>query len=278
MRAIAVPLLLLGLSSCRRLPPPETSRPPRRSEPPASVERPPVATPDTTSPAVAAIVDSIRRAVRDSIHTDARRDSIAAATRAALEAAERDSIAAAARRDSIAAAARRDSIEAARRDSVAAVRADSIAAAVLDSIAVARAASVASAIADSVAGARATSPVPDSAIAEDVQALRELGPAFIPYDEGPRALWDTETQARLTKTLLPVLRREGLGARTRTIFWVLISATGEVVELVPQTGSGSEAFDEAAAAFARQLVFRPAIRGGHPVAVWVVREISIVMQ
>lgn len=248
-----------------------------------------------------------RTARRDSLEA-ARRDSIEAARRDSVEAARRDSLALAAARDSAAAAAARadsiaeairaDSIAAAARaDSIAAARADSIAEATLDSIRAARADSIAGAIADSILAARVArageetarddQPPPEAAgdeapagapLADDVEELRALGPAYIPYDEGPQAIWDTETQATLTKTLLPVLRREGLGARTRTTFWVLISARGEVAELVLQTTSGSDAFDEAAASFARQLGYRPAMRGGRPVAVWVLREFSIVMR
>ena len=310
MRAFVLALLVTSVFACRRLPPPASSPTARPSAPPASVEPPPRAASDSASPSVAAIVDSIRRAVRDSMDTVAGRDAAArAARRDSAAAAARDSIAATARRDSIEAARRdsirlaaaRDSIAAvARRDSIAAVRADSIAAATLDSIRSARADSIAGTIVDSIVAARAAReagrtdegpargrqgdareeerPDDDQPVDDDVEELRALGPAFIPYDEGPRARWDTETQATLTRTLLPVLRREGLGARTRTTFWVLISARGEVAEVVLQTTSGSEAFDEAAAGFARQLRFQPATRSGRPAAVWVLREFSIVMQ
>ena len=309
MRAFVLALLVTSVFACRRLPPPASSPTARPSAPPASVEPPPRAASDSASPSVAAIVDSIRRAVRDSMDTAAGRDAAArAARRDSAAAAARDSIAATARRDSIEAARRdsirlaaaRDSIAAvARRDSIAAVRADSIATATLDSIRSARADSIAGSIVDSIVAARAAReagrtdegpagargdareeerPDDEQPVDDDVEELRALGPAFIPYDEGPRARWDTETQATLTRTLLPVLRREGLGARTRTTFWVLISARGEVAEVVLQTTSGSEAFDEAAAGFARQLRFQPATRSGRPAVVWVLREFSIVMQ
>lgn len=315
MRAVllVVWILLVGVSACRRLPPPSSSPAAGPSETPAESALPPRAAPDTTSASVAAIVDSIRRAVRDSMDAasgrrdSARRDAIEAARRDSIalaaardSTARADSIAAAARADSIAVAARADSVAradsiaaVARRDSVAAARADSIAAAALGSIRDARADSIASAIADSVLAARSAREEPadvtEEALpadeegaggeaADDLEELRALGPAFIPYDEGPRAIWDTETQATLTKTLLPVLRSEGLEARTRATFWVLVSAHGEVAELVLQTTSASEAFDDAAAEFARQLRYRPAVRSGRPVAVWVLRSFSLVMQ
>ncbi len=218
------------------------------------------------SPAVAAIIDSIRAAVRDSIAA-ARQDSLAAAAR-------RDSIAAAqARQDSLAAAARRDSIAAAqaRRDSLAArARRDSLAAAGArrDSIQAEQARR------DSVAAARSGALSDDEELAE----LKALGPAYIPNDQGPQTLWDTETQARLTRILLPVLRSEKLPARTRTIFWVLVTREGEVEDLVLQTPSGNTAFDSAARAFAETLTFIPAIRSNRPVPAWVLREISLVMR
>jgi len=319
VRALALGVaLLLSVFACRRLPPPSPTPSAGPSDASAQTDPPRRAAADSASPAVAAIVDSIRRAVRDSMDAAAGRDRAREARQDSIEAARRDSVALAAardsaaradsaaaaradsivraaRRDSIAEAVRRDSIaEAARRDSIAAVRADSIAAAALDSIRAARADSIAGAIADSILSAREREDTPrddeapsaaadDEApagapVADDVDELRALGPAYIPYDEGPQAIWNTETQATLTRTLLPVLRREGLEARTRATFWVLISAGGEVAELVLQTTSGSDAFDEAATSFARQLRYRPAIRSGRPVAVWVLRQFSIVMQ
>ena len=266
------------------------------------------------SPRAAAIIDSIEAAVRDSfaalrdsVADAARRDSIARAEQArrdsvamaeaARERARLDSVARAeaTRQDSIAAAieaaieaARRDSIamaEAARRDSVRTAaegaRLDSIAAADAarrDSIALAesaRADSMAEAIArtrrDSFAAAMA-------AAATDVDRLREMGPSYIPYDQGPTVIWDTETQAQLSVALLPVLRENQLPARTKATFWILISREGDVVDVVLQTGSGSDAFDVAAGAFTETLTFVPAIRANRPVPAWVLREISILMR
>ncbi len=224
-------------------------------------------TADSVPTAIAAIIDSIEAVVRDSVASArrdstvaaARRDSIAAATRDSIAAAARDSTAAAARRDSIAAVARRDSIEAAIRDSAAAsTRRDSIAQA---------------ARLDSLAQAQASAP-----ITEDLATLRALGPSYIPYDRGPRPVWDTEMQARVTTTLLPVIRAEELVARTRAYFWLLVRADGTVDQVVLQTSSGSDAFDEAAARLAREMLFAPAIRGGRAVPTWVVRDVSLIMQ
>jgi len=238
------------------------------------------------SPEVAAIIDSIRAVVRDSIaaaandsiRTAALRDeAIAAARRDSIEAAAQDAIAAALRRDSIVAIMRRYSIEAAardtiaamaRRDSIAAFRSDSIATFQRDSIAVFRQDSIAAAI----EAARTAEP-----INEDLEVLRELGPSYIPYDEGPRTVWDTESQANVTKALLPVVRSEDLEARTRAYFWLLVRADGTVAETVLQTSSGNAPFDARAEDVARQLLFRPAMRGGRAVPTWVVRDISLVM-
>ena len=320
MRRAALLLVLVGLGSCRPLPPPDSPYA-RGGDEPAASEQP--ARPGDESAAAAdmpadtfriseraaAIIDSVEAAVRDSfaaLRAEAeaernRADSLLAAARAdsiAAEEARRDSIAAEARRDSIAAAARQDSIaaaaaaleaarqdsiaEAARRDSIAAVaRRDSIAeAARQDSIAAAEVAAAAAAAAAAEAREDAAPPSgdPQARAEADLEALRALGPSYIPYDEGPETIWSTETQATLSKTLLPVLRAESLPATTRTIFWVLISREGKPVESQIQTSSGNESFDEAAEGFLRGLTFLPAMRDDRPVASWVLREISILMQ
>ncbi|MCG8466678.1 MAG: TonB family protein [Gemmatimonadetes bacterium] len=258
MPTVAAIGLILGAAGCRtmvRTPAQQTPPPP----PPAQAEGQTPLPDDEPSPEVAAIIDSIRIAVRDSIEAAARRDSIvAAARRDSIQAAARDSAAAAARRDSIDAAARRDSIAAqARRDSIAVAARDSIREA---------------AIRDSIEAVRAATPAP-----ADLETLRELGPAYIPYDESPVAVWDTERQANLTTTLLPVVRSEGLEARTRTYLWLLVTAEGRVDRVVIQTSSGSDAFDARARDFALRMEFRPARRGGRAVPAWVVRDISLVM-
>jgi TonB family protein len=113
---------------------------------------------------------------------------------------------------------------------------------------------------------------------EEVQELRALGPAYIPFDQGPETLWNTDTQAMLTRTLLPVLREQGLTARTSAIYWILIREDGTVAEIVVQTSSGNEAFDLAGMEVIRKLNFLPAFRSDRPVPSWVVREISLLMQ
>jgi len=115
-------------------------------------------------------------------------------------------------------------------------------------------------------------------VTEELAELRALGPSYIPYDRGPRPVWDTEMQAKVTTTLLPVIRAEELVARTRAYFWLLVRADGTVDEVVLQTSSGSSAFDEAAARVARALLFAPAIRGQRAVPTWVVRDVSLIMQ
>ncbi len=314
LRLLAI-LLVVSLASCRtalRRPPAPTVSP---STPPVQTEPDPDVSYEPPSPAVAAIIDSIRAAVRDSIAAAsgesiqaaarreeaaaaARRDSIeaaeqasiaeglrrdsiaAAARRDSIEAAARDLAAAAARRDSAAAAARRDSVAAAaRRDSVAAVarrdsitaafRRDSVAAALQDSLA---AVTLRDSIAAAIEEARAAAPV-----SEDLDVLRNLGPSYIPYDESPLPVWDTETQANVTKALLPVVRAESLEARTRAYFWLLIRADGTVDQTVLQTSSGNASFDATAEVVAKTLLFRPAMRAGRAVPTWVVRNVSLVM-
>lgn len=113
---------------------------------------------------------------------------------------------------------------------------------------------------------------------EELRELRALGPSYLPVDVGPEAVWNTETQALLTRTLLPVLREQGLPARTRALYWILVREDGTVAEVVLQTSSGNEAFDLAGMEFVRRLDFLPAFRQNRPVPSWIVREISLLMQ
>ena len=113
---------------------------------------------------------------------------------------------------------------------------------------------------------------------EEVQELRALGPSYIPNDHGPETVWNTDAQAMLTRTLLPVLREQGLAARTSALYWVLIREDGTAAEVVVQTSSGNEAFDLAGMQVIRRLDFLPAFRANRPVPTWVVREISLLMQ
>jgi TonB family protein len=113
---------------------------------------------------------------------------------------------------------------------------------------------------------------------DEVRELRALGPSYIPYDQGPETIWNTDTQAMLTRTLLPVLREHGLSARTRAMYWVLIREDGTAAEVIVQTSSGTEAFDQAGIEVIRRLEFLPAFRANRPVPTWVVREISLLMQ
>ncbi|WP_419162807.1 energy transducer TonB [Candidatus Palauibacter sp.] len=236
---------------------------------------------ETEPPEAAAIIDSIEAAVQDSIAEAARRDSIAAARRDSIAVARRDSleavrqarIAAAARRDSIA-AARRDSIAAARRDSIAAVRR---AAARLDSIAAAeRDSLVVAALRDSLAAVarRDSLASPETAL----ERLRTAGPEYVSYDEGARLVWDTEAEALLATTLLPVIRAEGLDADVTTNLWLLVRSNGRVEATVVQTSSGNSTFDSVAGRAARALVFAPALRDGRAVPIWVLREVSLLMR
>ena len=245
-RTLLVTLAALAAGSCF-LPIPRAMRPP---QPVASDSA--AAQQDSISraeQAAAARRDSILEAQREA----ARQDSIARAQR---EAARQDSIArAAARRDSILAAereaARRDSLEAARRDSlIAAARRDSIA---------------------SIEAARA-------AAAAELAELRESGPVFVAHDEAPRLVWDTEAEAALATTLLPVIRGERLDPNISASIWLLVRTDGRVEATAIQVSSGDGAFDAAAVRAARGLLFAPALRGGRVAPVWVLREISLLMR
>ncbi|MXW56758.1 MAG: TonB family protein [Gemmatimonadales bacterium] len=251
-RILLVTLAAVGFGSCF-LPIPRAMRPPEPVEDDSDAVD--AAQPDSIARAQreAARQDSIARAQREA----ARQDSIASARR---EAARRDSIAraeraAAARRDSILeaqrAAALRDSLEAARRDSlIAAARRDSLA-----SIEVARA-----------------------AVAAELAELRESGPAYVAVEEPPRLVWDTDAEAALATTLLPVIRAEGLDADIAASIWILVRTDGRVEATAIQVSSGDQAFDAAAVRAARGLLFSPALRDGRATPVWVLRKISLLMR
>lgn len=112
----------------------------------------------------------------------------------------------------------------------------------------------------------------------EVERLKALGPIYTPYEVGPHLVWSAETQRLLVETLAPAVEEEGLPVSSHALVWVLIGADGAVADAVMQTTSEVEAFDEAALKVAKGLRFVPAGVGGQPVAVWVIREISLTME
>ncbi len=302
-RVLAVILATPAIASCflpRMMQPPEPAQaPPAEALPPRSEVEPAQKPPETTeqapppapeepdegfvSPETAAIIDSIETAVADSIEGGGR-DSVTAVSREAGAAARRDSMLAAARRISRSVAARRDSLGAAagRRDSATAAAAalrDSTTAGRRDSLATAtRGDSLATAQRDSIA----TAALRDSAAGPDagteLEQLRASGPTYFSYDEGPRLVWDTEAEALLATTLLPVIRAEELDANTAANLWLLVRADGRVDASVVQTSSDNSAFDAAAERAARSLIFAPALRDGRAVPLWILRDISLLIR
>lgn len=125
--------------------------------------------------------------------------------------------------------------------------------------------------------ARPSAPIDFDAEAE-LENLLATGPIFVPVDQGPEIVWDTDAEATLSTRLLPVLRAEDLPAATKVRLWLLVSAEGRVVDTVVHTTSGNGTFDETGAEVARLLRFRPAVRSDRSVPVWVLREISMLMQ
>lgn len=129
---------------------------------------------------------------------------------------------------------------------------------------------------------RATRPEPppvSEAQRAEAERLQALGPVYTPYDQGPRLLWDEAAQRAVVETLAPVIEARGLPVTTRGLVWVLVGAGGRVVDAVVQTSSSSEPFDGAALELASRLRFDPArAEDGGRVPVWVIREISLLMQ
>ena len=221
------------------------------------------------SPPAAAIIDAIEAAVADSV-AEAALEPVAP-SRDEVAAARRDSMLAAARRVARAVSARRDSIAdaEARRDSIAAV-----AAAAADSTAARDDADPPDSTTEAGAAGPAAVPDPDAELTQ----LRESGPTYTAYDEGPRLVWDTDAEARLATTLLPVIRAEDLDADTSANLWLLVRSDGRVDARTVQRSSGSAAFDAAAERAAAALIFAPALREGRAVPLWIVREISLLMR
>lgn len=110
----------------------------------------------------------------------------------------------------------------------------------------------------------------------DVDSLRALGPVYTPYDVPP--LLQTEgLEDLLRATILPVIQRYELEPDEWARFWVLVDRKGRVVDHVLHLTSGHAAFDDAAAAAAERLRYRPAQRGEERVPVWVLVRISLLM-
>lgn len=111
-----------------------------------------------------------------------------------------------------------------------------------------------------------------------MEALRQRGPVYTPYDRSPRIRWDDETELLLSEKLLPVLEAHDLPAWTRSRYWLLVGGDGQVHDVVLHTGLANAAFHRAGAEVAAALRFQPAVRDGRPVAAWLLQEISLVMR
>lgn len=118
--------------------------------------------------------------------------------------------------------------------------------------------------------------IPGAVRVTDVDSLRALGPVYTPYDVPP-LLQRRGLEDLLRATVLPVVRRHDLEPDEWARFWVLVDEEGRVVDHRTHLGSGHGAFDEAAAAAARALRYRPARRDDEPVPVWVLVRISLLM-
>lgn len=112
----------------------------------------------------------------------------------------------------------------------------------------------------------------------ETERLRNLGPVHTPYEQGPRLIWDDAAQRAVVDVLAPVVESRRLPIRTRALVWVLVGVDGTSVDAVVQTSSASEPFDRAAIELAKRLRFIPAAVDGKRVPVWVIREISLLMQ
>lgn len=127
-------------------------------------------------------------------------------------------------------------------------------------------------------GEAAVEPLPPEAAAAEVAALRQRGPVFTPYDRAPRILWDADTELLLSEKLLPVLEAHDLPAWTRSRYWLLVGADGQVHDVVLHSGMANAAFHRAGAEVGAAFRYQPAVRDGRPTSVWFLQEISLVMR
>lgn len=107
--------------------------------------------------------------------------------------------------------------------------------------------------------------------------LRQAGPTYVAYDDGPVLRRSDHLTGLLEDHLLPVIEEEDLPLRTSTLFWVLVTAEGGVADVELHTSSPAEAFDRAAAEVARRLEYEPARRNGRPLPVWILTRVHLRM-
>lgn len=125
----------------------------------------------------------------------------------------------------------------------------------------------------SAAPERDTATLPVRTTAE----LREAGPTYVAYDDGPVLRRSDRLTGLLEVHLLPVIEERDLPLRTSTLFWVLVTAQGDVAEVELHTSSSVEAFDRAATEVARRLEYEPARRNGRPLPVWILSRVHLRM-
>ena len=287
LRVLASLLAAVGVASCflpRMNQPPEPAADSPAAQvaedtagaepPPTEPQAPPTADQAPPTPAAEQNPGAPEEppAVRDSIEEQATEPT--APSREAVAAARRDSVLAAARRITRAVTARRDSIAAAERtDPQGAERPGDV----LDAP-VGPDAQPPDTSADSLTATASpdTDTGPDAET--ELQRLRDAGPTYVSYEEGPRLVWDTEAEAQVATTLLPVIRAEELDANTAANYWLLVRSDGRVDAFFLHTSSGNSAFDSAAGRAALGLLFAPALRDGRPAPLWILREISLLMR
>ena len=86
-----------------------------------------------------------------------------------------------------------------------------------------------------------------------------------------RACYDTRPTARSGTSMPPP--ESCTGTVTPANVMLQVSPTGDVVTASPRGSSSCPAFTDAAVAFARDLMFNPATKGGQPVSAWVAQLI-----
>jgi TonB family protein len=92
-------------------------------------------------------------------------------------------------------------------------------------------------------------------------------PSFTPVTVEPRLLNQADVQQAVVREYPSTLREAGIGGTVEV--WVLIDATGKVVNTSLNKGSGSPQLNEAALRVGALMVFTPAQNGDQYVPAWI---------
>lgn len=106
----------------------------------------------------------------------------------------------------------------------------------------------------------------------DVNVLAASEPRYTPYSRAPVLRNAEEIRKFMSKRFPYRLRQQG-GA-VRSILWLLVDTSGQVVKAIMHESSGRKDTDQLAVAASLRMTFDPAENAGMPIAVWVQQPVS----